>query len=162
MLFKMRMLIAICLCFFAIACRNSGGGETLPSFDFLLPDSTTHINTNAIPTGNPIALLYFSPDCEHCQHETETIIHHMDSLKHVHFYFITNDPPERIKIFKEVYNLDKYANITLWWDNQFFFPRHFKGASPPYLVLYDRQKRMQGAFEGGLEASEMVVFVNKL
>jgi len=157
----MKKYIIISLVLLAIACRNSGG-ETIPSFDFLLPDSTTRVNTAAIPKGDPIVLLYFSPDCEHCQHETETIIHHMDSLKQVRFYFITNDPPERIKIFNEVYKLGKYTNITLGWDNQFFFPRHFKGAAPPYLVLYDRQKRMQGAFKGGLEAGQMIEFVNKL
>jgi len=158
----MKKHIVIAITLLAIACRNSGGGETIPPFDFLLSDSTTRFNTAAIPQGSPIVLLYFSPDCEHCQHETETIIHHMDSLKQVRFYFITNDPPDRIKVFSEVYKLDKYANITLGWDNQFFFPRHFKGAAPPYLVLYDKQKRMQGAFEGGLEASKMIEFVNKL
>jgi len=158
----MKALIIIAMLGLSTWGCSTRGGETLPSFDLLLSDSTTTLHTADIREGNPIALLFFSPDCEHCQHETETIIHHMDSLKGVRFFFITNDPLDRLKMFDHVYKLNKYSNITLAWDNQFLFPRHFKGAYPPYLVIYDRDRRMRGAFEGGLEANKMIQFVNSL
>lgn len=147
--------------FLAISCRErSTNIASLPSIDLLLPDSLTHINTNEIKGGKFIALLYFSPDCEHCQHETKTILHHIDSLRDVRFYFISNDSLNKIKIFRSVFHLEKYSNITLGWDTQFLFPRHFKGAYPPYLVLYDRRLQQLGTFEGGLEASKMIALVN--
>jgi thiol-disulfide isomerase/thioredoxin len=147
-----------------LGCRNNTGtrGGSLPPFDLLLPDSLTHINTGEIKSGRPIALLYFSPDCEHCQQETKSIIEHMDSLRDVNFYFITNDSIQRIKVFSAVYQLQKYPNITLGWDNQFLFLRHFKGAVPPYMVLYDRNLQQLGIFSGQTEANKIIGIINRL
>ena len=159
----MVVIISLILCLAGCAGNASQKKEEqLPAFDLLMSDSITHMNTASIEAGHPIALLYFSPDCEHCQEETETILKHMDSLKNVRFYFITNDPLDRLRGFNIAYGLYKHKNITVCWDNQFLFPRHFKGAFPPYLVLYDRQRRQRGIYEGGLKASQMIEIANKL
>ncbi len=158
----MRIFLILSSILLLISCKErSGKKSSLPFIDLLLADSLTHINTDDIKGGKPVALLYFSPDCEHCQHETKSILQHMDSLKDVRFYFITNDSLNKIKIFKSIYQLGKYPNVTLGWDTQFLFPRHFKGAYPPYLVLYDRQLQQLGAFEGGLEPSKMISLINE-
>lgn len=159
----MKTLIAGLLIFCLVSCKSSShDAGDIPSFNFLLPDSVTQVNTSTIQKGRPTVLLYFSPDCEHCQAETSFIIRHMDSLRHVQFYFLTNDSIERIKVFKAVYKLDKYDNITVGWDNQFFFPRIFKGAMPPYSVLYDKDKKQQKIFQGDEEAEKLVQYANKL
>jgi thiol-disulfide isomerase/thioredoxin len=158
----MKKYAIICWLLLALSCRGKTGGSigSLPSFDLLLSDGLTHLNTSEIKAGKPVALLYFSPDCEHCQQETTSILHHMDSLRDVQFYFITNDSLDRAKTFRSVFQLDKYSNIILAWDNQFLFPRHFKGAFPPYLVLYDRQLRQLGAFDGEMEVSKLIALIN--
>jgi len=137
-------------------------GESFPSFDLLLADSVTRLNTATIKEGDPIVLLYFSPDCEHCQKETEAILKHMSAMKEAQFYFVTNDPFDKLKVFKGYYKLDRYPNITLGRDEQFFLLRHFKGAYPPYLVLYDRQKRQRVAFQGDTPVDTIISFVNHL
>jgi hypothetical protein len=156
-------IYAIFFCIFlAIGCSEKAGDSkrTLPSFELLLPDGITRINTTEIKAGSPVVLLYFSPDCEHCQQETRSILHHMDSLRDVQFYFITNDSLDRIKLFRSVFQLDRYTNITLGWDAKFLFPRHFKDAYPPYMVLYDRQLRQLGVFNGEVEVSKIIALVN--
>jgi len=108
----MKKSISAILIFLALSCRNNTGeGETIPSFDFLLSDSITRVNTATIPEGTPIALLYFSPDCEHCQHETETIIHHMDSLKQVR----SGNP--LVKLIKEQVRIleDRGSIVSFFW-----------------------------------------------
>lgn len=158
----MKRYFFICGLALFLGCREKPrpvAGE-IPSFDILLSDSLTHIDLGKIKPGTPVALLYFSPDCEHCQKETIDIIQHMDSLQQVRFYFITNDSVDRIRVFRNVYHLGKYTNISLGWDNQFLFPRHFNGAYPPYLVLYDRHLRQLGSFEGEVGAGKMIHLIN--
>ena len=138
------------------------GGAFFPSFEMLLADSTTRLNTSTIKEGQPIVLLYFSPDCEHCQKETESILQHMSAMKDAQFYFVTNDPFDRLKDFKGYYKLDKYPNIILGRDEQFFLLRHFKGIYPPYLVLYDRQKRQRAAYQGDTPVDTIISFVNHI
>lgn len=152
--------IFICL---LLSCKSrTSGGEVLPDFDVLLPDSITRINTSEIKTGAPIVLLYFSPDCEHCQNETEAILQHIDRLKDVRFYFITNDPFDRLKIFGQHYRLDKYSNILLGQDEQFFLLRYLKGSFPPCLVLYDKDKRKSKTFQGETPIDTIISSIHQL
>jgi len=159
----MKPITALSLIFILVSCKQEQkGGEVLPAFDILLPDSVTRLNTAQIQEGQPIALLYFSPDCEHCQQETDSILHHMNSLKTIKFLFVTNDPLERLKIFKGYYRIDKYPNIILGIDEQFFIPRHFKGITTPYMVLYDRDKRQRKIFDGEAEVRKIIALVDSL
>jgi len=158
----MRNYLIIWYILSAIGCQDKKGADIghLPSLDLLLSDSLTHINTMDVKGGNPVVLLYFSPDCDHCQKETKSILHHMDSLNNVKFYFITNDSLDRIRIFRSAFHLDKYSNITVGWDNQYLFLRQFKDAAPPYLVIYDSKLRQIGILNGEVEADKIVTLIN--
>ena len=133
--------------------------ESLPAFDLLLVDSVTIFNTAKIAEGRPIVLVYFSPDCEHCQKLTEGILQKMDSLRQVQFYFITNDPFERLHVYNLAYKLYKYHNITLGRDYSFSFLRHFKEASPPYLAIYDKNRLLRGIFHGETSTSQIISYI---
>lgn len=120
------------------------------------------LNTAKIPTGRPIVLLYFSPDCEHCQKETRDILQNMQALKDVRFYFITNDPLENMQTFNRVFQLDSHPNIVIARDYSFFIPAHFKNASPPYMIIYDRDKKQRALFNGETPAAKVINFLNTI
>lgn len=65
-------------------------GRLLPSFDLLLTDSVTHLNTADIPSGKPIIVIGFSPTCGHCGAETEEIVKHISQLKDTRIYFLSS------------------------------------------------------------------------
>ena len=158
----MKKLSFIMAIVFITACQSSRKEPHLPFFDLLLSDSTTRLNTAMIPEGKPTILLYFSPDCEHCQHQIASILQAMDSLKAIRFYFITTDSFSRMKIFCNSYQLNKYPNITLGRDLTSFFPRYFNRPDPPYLVIFDQHKRQKGVFAGATSATQILEFVNNL
>jgi len=160
----MKILLILWCVLVVIGCqeKKGAGKGQLPSIDLLLTDSLTHINTKAVRKGNPVALLYFSPDCEHCQQETKSIIHHMNSLQEIHFYFITNDPLERAKVFISVFHLERYSNIIIGVDDRFQFPRVFNGAVPPYLVLYDSNLDLVHIFDGETEVGKIITLIKTL
>jgi thiol-disulfide isomerase/thioredoxin len=155
----MKKIFMISLVLLSMGCGTRKGGEPLPAFDLLLVDSVTKLNTSDIPGGKPIALLYFSPNCEHCQKETRGIIKYMDSLRQVRFYFITNDPFDSLKLFNDVYRLYRYPNITLGRDFKYFFPKYFKDVSPPYMAIYDEDKRLRAIFKGERETSQIIAYI---
>ncbi len=157
---KKNCLFSIGILLLFASCMS--GGPKLPSFDLLLIDSTTVLNTKDIPGGKPIILVYYSPDCEHCQQETEDILKKMDSLKRVQFYFITTDPFDRMKVFKQYYKLDKYNNITLGRDYKSFFPRYYKVLAPPFSNVYNRHKRLVGTFAGQATAGDFIRLLDKI
>jgi hypothetical protein len=86
----------------------------------------------------------------------------MGSLKNVRFYFVAIDPLVRLKVFNTYYKIYQYPNITLGWDYALSFPGHFKGAAPPYLVLYDRYKRISAVIKGEVDINWLISYVNKI
>jgi thiol-disulfide isomerase/thioredoxin len=159
----MKRIILYSLFIFLNACFLSHSTiETLPSFNLLLSDSTTIFNTRDIPEGKPSILLYFSPDCEYCQAETASLLQNINSFKNINFYFVSNDPLERIKAFNLYYKLYKYQNITLGRDYKYFFIGHFREVTPPYLLLYDKTKVLRTVCKGEVKAKQIIEFINDL
>ncbi len=149
------LIVLSCL----ISCRPK---PDMPSFNLLLSDSVSTLNTNNIPTGKTSILVLFSPDCEHCQKETSDILLKMDSLKEVSFYFITIDPMDRMRVFNAYYHLKKYPNITVAQDYSYSTLKYFTGVAPPSSFIYDKYKRLRGVFKGATSASQLIDFINKM
>lgn len=123
-------------------------GYPLPTFNLLLTDSTTQLNTNNIRIGQPFVLFYFSPSCPYCRAQTEEIKDNIKSLKQIQIYFITAFPLAKIKDFEKHYSLSKYNNITVAqvYDTSFF--KYFKIPVVPYIAIYDREKKLKEVLIG--------------
>ena len=150
-------LLLLAIYFFSFRAKPN-----MPSFKLLLLDSVTVFDTKDIPGGKPSILIFFSPDCEHCQAETASILKNMDSLKNVNFYFITTDSIHQMKVFNGYYNLPRFSNITVGRDINYSFSSKFSGAVPPFSVLYDRHKMLRFLFNGETTASQFLGAIRKL
>ena len=133
----------------------------LPAFNLLAMDSSTIFNTYNIPEGKPTVLMFYSPDCDHCQHLAEQIMQHMDSLKSAEFYLLT---PMTIAATKEIdakYHVTDFKNMHLYKDYEFFFPHFFGANYVPYLAVYDKHKMLVKLYEGGANMSVLIKAVNQ-
>ncbi len=135
---------------------------TLPAFNLLLQDSATEFNTYNIKEGRPTVLFFFSPDCEHCQMTTDSLMKHMDEMKSADFYMFTFMPLALLRPFAEKRHLNDYKNITLGKDYQFFFPDFYKATTVPYLVVYDRKKRLVKLWNGTVKMPELISVLKSL
>lgn len=120
----------------------------LPAFRVLELDSSTIFNTYNIPSGKPVAIIYFGPECEHCQRFTESMLKSIDSLKDFRIYMFTFAPLSQLKTFYEKYHLADYKNIMMGKDYEFFFPSFFGARFVPYIAIYDKHKMFSKKFEG--------------
>jgi thiol-disulfide isomerase/thioredoxin len=136
---------------------------TLPPFNILLQDSATVFNTFNIKEGKPTVLFFFSPDCEHCEMVTDSLAKYMDEMKKTDFYFFTFMPLSLLRPFAEKHHLADYKNIkAIGKDFDFFFPMYFKAETVPWLVVYDRRKRLVKAWNGGVKMPELIQMLNRL
>jgi thiol-disulfide isomerase/thioredoxin len=134
---------------------------TLPAFDILLTDSSTIFNTFNIKEGKPTILFYFSPDCDHCKKVTENIIKHINELKGAQIYMFTMLPLRSVREFAEEFELRKYKNITIGKDKDWFFPEYYGARYVPFIVIYDSNKKLVRAFEGGAKIDTLISAVNE-
>lgn len=133
----------------------------LPSFEVLELDSSKVFNTYTIPEGKPIVLIYFSPDCDHCEHLTEDLIKKMDELKKTRIYMIT---PMDLTMTNEFYNklnLGAYKNIKVYKDFLFFGYKFFGFRSFPFAAVYDSHKNLVKGFPEKLTAELLLEAVKE-
>jgi thiol-disulfide isomerase/thioredoxin len=136
--------------------------RALPAFNLLMQDSTTIFNTYNIPEGKPVLLVFFSPDCDHCEMTIKEILGKMDSLKGVQFYMFTPMDLALLRPFAKKLSLASYKNITMGKDYQYFFPAFYGAQYVPYLVVYDRKKKFVKMWEGGAKIPELMAVLRSL
>jgi thiol-disulfide isomerase/thioredoxin len=134
----------------------------MPTFNLLLSDSTTVINSDNFPKGQPTVLIFFSPDCEHCQQETEALLKQIDGVKDTRFYFVTIDSIAQMKVFKDYYKLSQYPNITVGKDYSYSFLRFYRIKHTPTIIIYDKSKHQKMYFDGMYPIDTIIQAIKKL
>lgn len=143
------------------ACRHKHTPD-MPLFEILLKDSTTVVTSSQIPSGKPIILIFFSPDCSDCQEETKSLLKNITYFKNVLIYFITDDPLDRMKVFNSYYKLTQYPNITVGRDYNFDLTRNFKIKRTPYIFIYDKYKTLRIMSPGSMEVDKIKTEIDNI
>lgn len=159
-----KLVFSLLICFGALAANAQQDSTlapykrfpTVPPFDVLLSDSTTRYKKDDIEKKTPLLLIIFSPDCEHCQHETEALIKHIDELKKVQILMVTMLPFEKLKDFYVKYDLQRFSNIKVGKDMKYMLPTFFQVHNLPYLAFYDKKGKLITTFEGGMKIEDVI------
>jgi len=95
-------------------------------------------------------VIVFSPDCDHCQHETRELVKHMDQFKKVQIMMVSAMDYNLIKQFYTEYGLAPYPNIIMGRDPGYFFGTFYHVRSFPSIYLYNKKGNFVKAFEGSI------------
>ena len=131
-------------------------GLRIPDFKLLLADSITNFYTeNLNPKKNTLIML-FSPDCDHCQHQTEDIIKNIAAFKHTQIVMTTVLPFPMMKAFYERYQLSKHKNIIMGRDVLFFFSPYYRSQYTPYQALYNKKGELIFTHDGQMKIEALI------
>ena len=133
---------------------------TPPPFKLLLADSTTIFTKENLSAKKPLLVVVFSPDCEHCKHETEAILQHIDQFKHIQIVMATMLPYEKMKEFYDHYELGKHKNIIVGKDLNYMLPPFYNMHTLPYLAFYDKKGKLINTFEGSMPIEDLIKVFN--
>lgn len=137
----------------------------IPKFSLLLPDSTWFTSEQVPEKYSHTVIIYFSPDCSHCQHEAKGLVQLMDSLKNSFFVFAAYKPLEDIKGFAEYYGLNKFENVRTGRDPRYYIPSFYRVKYTPFIAIYDRNGLLQKIYDTENtpvpEPSELAAFLNR-
>jgi len=124
----------------------------------MVKDSTWFTNAD-LPKNRPVVIVYFSPECSHCQHEAEELEKSMDSAGyglHKAFYvWVSFHPLKDLKKFGSQYHLDKFKNICIGRDLKYYIPSYFKVEFTPYIGVYNKNGRFVKEFRQGATPAEL-------
>lgn len=129
---------------------------TLPPLILLLPDSSTIITEKDLKKEVPVFFILFSPDCEHCQKETEELIDNIEKIKEIQIVMATMLPFSKMKAFYEQYQLNRFSNIIVGWDKTYILPPFYRVKTLPFLAFYDKKGKLIDALEGALPVNKVL------
>ena len=124
---------------------------TIPQFTvYKAPDSTA-FSRGDLQKKKPVIFIIFSPDCAHCQSETEALLANIDKFKNTQIVMITYLPYQEMIEFYKKYKIADYPQITMGRDTKFFFPVFFKVKNLPSIFVYDKKGDFKKNFEGSVK-----------
>ena len=139
--------------------------QPIPNFRLLVSvkgKDSIWFSNNDMPKNRPIAIIYFSPECGHCQFEMKEIEKNMDSLKDVFFVFASFHPIDSLYSFEKKYNIPSYPNIVMGRDTKYFLPIYYSVKFTPFFALYDPQGKFVKSYDQGVKMPELIKLVNEL
>lgn len=137
-----KILLASCLMFGVVAASAQAPvkkTDKIAPFSIKLADGK--IFTPVQLKKQATILIYFSPDCEHCQHFTKEMIDNYQKMftdKQVVMvtYLTTAD----VKRFEDMFELQNYKNIVVGTEERTFIVRNYYNVTRfPFVVLYNKQ-----------------------
>ncbi len=129
---------------------------TVPPFRLLGVDSTTWLTKDNIKRNYRTMIMFFSPDCIHCKHQTEDILADIDKFQGIEIVMATYQPFAVMKSFYEFYRIADHSNIIMGRDESYTLPPFYKMSNLPYLALYDKKGNLITTFEGNQKVSTIL------
>ncbi len=112
------------------------------------PNLFTWVNQKPKPSQMATIVLFFSPDCEHCQYEAEAIFKQKEQFANTNLWWVSTADGLVIKTFTQKYGLENLPNMYFaHLSNQKVY-QTFGSIAIPHIFIYDRQQNLQKEFKG--------------
>ena len=132
--------------------------KNIPAFSLLLADGK-NFSQNDIPSSKYTIIIYFSPDCGHCQHEATEMVKNIDSLKHTYIVWAGSRSIPELKAFSEKYGVIGCPNMVYGQDQHYSIPSYYQVKYTPFVAVYDYRKQFVKAYEMGVEIPELLKLI---
>jgi len=136
-------------------------GKPLPSFNLLLPDSSTIYHTRQM-VGKPTVVFFFGPNCPYCQQQMEEIKANMIELDNVQFVLLTGEGFGGMKNFVDRNGLKEYSNIIAGLDTANFFMKYYKLDGYPFNAFYNEKGILEYVYNGKVNIDKFILMAKKM
>jgi thioredoxin-related protein len=145
-------------------CTQAQNKRTIPPFKILRADST-YFTVADLKKDKPVMIIYFSPDCGHCQHLVYEMKPKMKQLGDIQIVMVTFTDFTMLKMIKNFnrdFNLAKYHNITVGTEGRtYVVQQYYQIVRTPYIAIYDHKGKLVQAFEDVPTMDELITAVKK-
>jgi peroxiredoxin len=123
-------------------------GQVIPDFYLTILDNQTinkiYKNTNGVPK----LIFFFNPYCPYCREQTEEITKNDKELKNLKIIMVSTYPTQALMDFNKDMGLVRFKRIVICKDSSKVLLRFFNPPVVPYLVIVNKDGRIERAFDG--------------
>ena len=119
------------------------------------------IGKQAPNNDTPTIILFFNPDCDHCQYEAKAILEHQSDFKTTNFWWVTTVDSSAINTFSKKYHLDKLPKHFFAKLPAEKVVQTFGSVSVPHIFIYDKAGVLQKEFRGETKIEALLTYTNQ-
>lgn len=119
---------------------------TIPELQVVVIDPNKNMGWKN--TANPVIILFFNSECEHCQYEAKAIQERLEAFENVDLLFVSEEVEGKIRAFSKEYKLDNKPNI--WWLKMEAKDVYnsFGNIGVPHIWVYTKEGKLVKEFRG--------------
>jgi thioredoxin-related protein len=130
--------------------------QSLPPFKMYRSDKTIFSAAELTKT-RPTILIYFDPDCDHCQKLMKELFQKIEAFKKAEIIMVTFKPVEEIAAFEKLHNTQKYSNIVVGTEGVGFQLRNYYGLTTmPFTALYDKKGNLNYSYRKETPVDDLI------
>jgi thioredoxin-related protein len=134
---KIRLIILVTALVLANTIAFAQAGK-LPPFRMMQANGKV-FKAEELPIGKPIIIIYFSPDCDHCNQLMKDFLKREANFEKASIAMVTYLPVDDVRKFSKKYNLSKYSNIYVGSEGStFFLKNYYQLTQIPFIALYTK------------------------
>jgi hypothetical protein len=133
---------------------------SLPSLEVLELDSLTFINTTSVYHNKASLIMYFSPDCEHCQQQTLELLEQIKSFKGVQICLLSPMSISDLRHFYNYFKLNRFPQIIIGQDFKNAFYKYYKTTSFPCIAIYDKSNKLVKLYREQVNIYQVIKSIN--
>ena len=152
------IFLVLCISFFSF----NVSAQTIPPFKMKLSNGTVFSASN-LAKNKPVIIIYFAPDCEHCQVLMNQLFKKINEFKSAQIVMVTFKPINEVKQFEKHYNTAAYKNIKVGIEDPiFYFRYYFKLENTPFTALYDKSRKLVYSWQKETPVSDLLGRLKKI
>jgi len=143
-------------CFAVMSFSVRANSQTIPSFKITLSNNKI-LHATDLPKGKPIVLIYFDPDCDHCQKLMAELFKNIKSFKKAQIVLVTFKPVIELIAFEKKYDTRKYPNIKVGTEGTLFYLKnYYKLVKMPFTALYDSNRNYNYSYRDETPVDDLI------
>ena len=150
-------LLAVAVFLFIISFDASAQQGKLPPFRIMQSNGTI-FKAEQLPFEKPILIIYFSPDCDHCETFMKEFFKRAADFTKASVVMVTYLPVAEVTKFIAEFNISHYSNIYVGTEgSSFFLKNYYKLLDMPFAALYDKNGNIMASYRSNIPLNELAL-----
>jgi thiol-disulfide isomerase/thioredoxin len=136
--------------------------DQMPSFKMTLYDGS-HFSSESLKKNTPVVLIYFAPDCGHCQVLMKEFFKRVTDFNQSEVVMVTFKPLPEVAQFVKDNKISQYKNIFVGREDPVFFFRYFYDlVNTPFTALFDKKGKLVQSYKVETPLPELISKLKKI
>ena len=146
----------------AIFCSFTVDAQSIPDFTIELTNGNI-FTTKDLSKSKPTIIIYFAPDCEHCQALIKEVLKKINSFKNSQIILASFESLQQVSTFEKDYGLKTYPFIKTGIEKPvFFFRYYYHLENTPFTALYDKNGKYIISYQKQTPVDDLIKHLNAL